>query len=1165
MASGQGCVTMRIRLSVIFLCTFLSFTLTTRAQQITPRPMITQAVDEGRLVKLKGNTHPLARPQFDVGVAAPDEPMRRMLLVLKRSPEQELALRKLLDDQQDKASPNYHKWLTPDEFGQRFGPADQDLQIVTGWLQSHGLQVNRVTHGRTIIEFTGVESQVEAALHTQIHKYLVKGEEHWANASDPQIPAALAPAVAGVWSLHDFRKKPNIHISPEVLKTKYTPGKQPDTTLTGSNGQVIHALSPADFAVIYNLNPLYANGVSGLGNIAVVARSNLFADGLPQSEFAGSDVTNFRAVFGLSGGSLQIINDGPDPGDLGGGEEAEATLDASWSGAIAPNATVDFVLSASTTTTDGVDLSELYIIDNNVAAVMTESFGSCETFASPAEARGLSMLAEQAAAQGITYMVSSGDSGAAGCDNPNSAPATHGPSVSVLSSPQFTVAVGGTEFNEGSNSAKYWSSQNGSGLASAISYIPENVWNESCSSCRSPNLFSSGGGASAIFAKPTWQSGVSGIPNDGFRDVPDVSLAAAIHDAYLLCLEGSCVPDSQGFISIFLIGGTSASAPSFAGIMDLVDQQHGTQGQANYVLYRLAAAEGSSLSQCNASKTTLLPASTCVFNDVTTGNNSVPGLTGFNAGTGYDLATGLGSVNASNLVNQWSSITFRATTSTLTPGTITGTHGSPVSLGVSVAPNSGSGTPTGDVSLQTGLITAPGFIDAFPPAPAGFLTLNNGSNSATLSSLPGGSYTLTAQYAGDTIFAPSPPSSPINVNISPENSSTSLTLLTADHNGNAIPFTGGSFGGFVYLRADVSAQSGQGIPSGTVAFSDSGNFVGVLNMNSEGNTVTPNGYFGFSTGPHSLVAQFRGDNSFNSSNSAPAANFTITQASTTSALAPISGAVQGSTVTLTANIASAAFAGAPFNFCDLMPCESNNNFPTGAVTFLSGSTQLGNAPVNGNQLTANGVTAVASFTTSALPAGQNTITAQYSGDSNYMGSSAPPISVGVDSDFAFAPANSNVTISTPGGNGTDVLTVTGQPGYNSTITFSSASCSGLPPLASCSFSPASITGSGSTTVTVTTKAPIPAVAHLEWSSVGFIFAGVLFLNLPIRRFRRLAAISAVFVAIAITSVGCGGSSSNGGGGNGSPGTPLGNYPIVVTATTSDGVVSHTANFTLMVQ
>jgi hypothetical protein len=664
-----------------------------------------------------------------------------------------------------------------------------------------------------------------------------------------------------------------------------------------------------------------------------------------------------------------------------------------------------------------------------------------------------------------------------------------------------------------------------------------------------------------------------GIPNDDARDQPDVALnAAGEHDPYLLCLEGSCVPDSQGFISLFLIGGTSASSPSFAGIMALVDQQHGPQGQANYVLYRLAAAESSSLSQCNASKSTTLPVSTCVFNDVTIGNNSVPGQTGFEAGTGYDLATGLGSVNANNLVNQWSSINFRATTATLTPGTITGTHGSPVSLGVSVAPNSGSGTPTGDVSLQTGLIAAPGFIDAFPPMPAGFLTLNNGSSSASVSNLPGGSYTLTAQYSGDTIFSPSPLSSPINVNISSENSSTALTLLTADQNGNAIPFTGGPFGGFVYLRGDVSGQSGHGIPTGIVAFADSNSRFGSLNLNSQGNTVTPDGYFGFSIGQHALTAQYEGDNSFDSSNSSPAADFTITKASSTSVLTPISGAIQGTTVTLTANVTSPAFAGAPFESCGDMPCQSVNNFfgndfPSGTVTFFSGSTQLGTAPVgtSGPEPTANGVTAVASLTTSALSAGVNSITARYSGDSNYMASSAPPISVSVDSDFAFAAANSNVTVSAPGGSGTDVLTVTGQPGYNSTVTFSSVSCSGLPPLAQCSFTPASITGSGSTTVTVTTKAPTPAVAHLEWSSVGFIFAGVLLLNFRQRRFRRVFVFSILLAGTAIASISCGGGSSGGGGGSGSPGTPLGSYPIVVTATTSDGAVSHTANFTLMVQ
>ncbi len=170
------------------------------AQQAAPQPLITQPIIESQLVTLKGNTHPLAQAKFDIGTAPPNLLMQRMLLVLKRDPQQDFALHKLLDDQQDKASSNYHKWLTPDEFGTQFGPSDQDLQLVTGWLQTHGFQLNRISHGRTVVEFSGMEAQVEQAFHTQIHQYSVNGQLHWANASDPRVPAALTPAVAGVWS-----------------------------------------------------------------------------------------------------------------------------------------------------------------------------------------------------------------------------------------------------------------------------------------------------------------------------------------------------------------------------------------------------------------------------------------------------------------------------------------------------------------------------------------------------------------------------------------------------------------------------------------------------------------------------------------------------------------------------------------------------------------------------------------------------------------------------------------------------------------------------------------------------------------------------------------------------------------------------------------------------
>src|SRR6266404_4055014 len=258
---------------------FSGFSIPCAAQQLAPQPLITQPIDDMQVTTLKGNTHPLARPQFDIGAAPPNLPMNRMLLVLKRSPQQDFTLHKLLDDQQDKASPNYHKWLTPDEFGVQFGPSDQDLQLVTGWLQTHGFQVNRVSHGRTVIEFSGTEAQVEQALHTQIHKYLVNGEEHWANASDPQIPAALEPAVAGVLSLHNFpRKSMSKIIGSYSPKTKQLTQIHPQFTIGYGcypNG-TCYAVGPADFGTIYNVQPLWNSGIDGTGQkIAIVGESDI--------------------------------------------------------------------------------------------------------------------------------------------------------------------------------------------------------------------------------------------------------------------------------------------------------------------------------------------------------------------------------------------------------------------------------------------------------------------------------------------------------------------------------------------------------------------------------------------------------------------------------------------------------------------------------------------------------------------------------------------------------------------------------------------------------------------------------------------------------------------------------------------------------------------------
>jgi len=870
----------------------------TRNTVSVPQPLITQPVDESQLTTLTGNTYPLAKPHYDLGTAPASLPMERMLLVLKRSPEQEFALRKLLDDQQDKSSPNYHKWLTPEEVGQRFGPTDADMQTITTWLQSHGFQVGS-TKGRTVLEFSGSASQVQEAFHTTIHKYLVNGEQHWANAKDPQIPTALTPAVAGIATLHNFLKKPDIRLSERPVAFKIARhGERPEVTLPAQNGQpAIHALGPQDYAVIYSIATLYNQSppVTGSGStIAVVARSNLFNNyGLG---YSGEDVFSFQSIFNLPTNYPQVILNGPDPGDLGGGEEAEVTLDTTWSLAIAYNSTADVVVSASTNTTDGIDLSEVYIVENNLADVMTESFSSCELYATDAQLAFTYSVAEQAAAQGITYFVSTGDNGAEGCDDPSIAPATNPISVNLLASTPFNVAVGGTMFNENGQDSKYWGTE-APFSESAISYIPENVWNESSltnglwsgsGGASGGNIQGGQGGTTPGIPKPSWQSGVAGIPTDGVRDLPDVSLTAAGHDPYLLCLEASCYENSQGERYIYLVSGTSASTPSFASIMALVDQQMGgRQGQANYVLYPLAAAQQASGTQCNASSTSTVPNSACVFNDVTVGNNSVPGESGYPnglyaAGTGYDQATGLGSANIANLINAWASVIFRPTTTTLklnsatTP--ITVAHGTTVGVAISVAPNSGTGTPTGDASL----IATAGGAAGGASGVEGF-TLTNGSASSTTDQLPGGTtYQVQAHYAGDGTFAPSDSNS-VTVTVTPEASTTTVSQF--DQNGNVIPL--GStlpFGSGIFVRADVVGSSKQGTPTGMVTFTDSfGNLPGpifnpVLNpvpLNSQGNTSIGAGVNNFDAGSHSISAAYGGDPSFSSSSSTAPVTFTI--------------------------------------------------------------------------------------------------------------------------------------------------------------------------------------------------------------------------------------------------------------------------------------------------
>ncbi|MGA7919883.1 MAG: protease pro-enzyme activation domain-containing protein, partial [Candidatus Acidiferrales bacterium] len=458
-------------------------------QSSAARSLITQPVDDTKLVVLRGNTYPLARAKYDQGPAPASLPEDRMVLVLKRSPEQQAAADLLLAQQADKTSPNYHKWLTPEQFGERFGVSDADLQKVTDWLQSHGFASIKPAIGRDVIEFSGNAGQVQSAFHTTIHSYLVNGRQHWANSSDPSIPQALAPVVAGVASLHNFTKKPMHHFagnfrkSPQTGKVEARNAVRPEFTFTGSNG-VYYAVAPYDFATIYNVTPLWNASITGQGQtVAIVSDSNINL----------TDISQFRALFGLPANTPNVIVNGTDPGVLNcnpptNGDECEAVIDVEWSGSVAKNAQIDLVVSQTTNSSDGIDMSAQYIVDHNLAPILSESYGACEFLLGTTENAFLNTLWMQAATQGITVIASTGDSGSAGCDydNPNDdtveQPAQDGLAVSGVSTTPFNVAVGGTDFNQIVNDpTNYWNSTNVSGTEnSAIGYIPETTWNDSC-------------------------------------------------------------------------------------------------------------------------------------------------------------------------------------------------------------------------------------------------------------------------------------------------------------------------------------------------------------------------------------------------------------------------------------------------------------------------------------------------------------------------------------------------------------------------------------------------------------------------------------------------------------------------------------------------------------
>jgi len=610
--------------------------------QSTPQSRIGQAINNAQFTPIHGTGHPLARPADDRGRVDGNMQLHGVSMVFKPSPAQQQALDTLLAEQQDRISPNYHKWLTQEQYADRFGMTQADLAKVSAWLVSQGFTVDSVARGRNQISFTGTVAQIEVAFHSEIHQYEVNGDKHFANASELSVPAALANSVLGFRGLDDFHPKPHLRMP---ASPKYT------SAISGN-----HFLVPEDFSTIYDVTALYGMGIDGTGQtIAIMGDSSVTL----------SNIATFRSLSGLSVNNpteVLVPNSGT-PIIPSSGEQVEAYLDLEWSGAVAKNASIVYVYVGNNANYSVWDALQ-YAVDNPNsdvnAQVISTSFGFCESGLGSSFAGQLEALAQQANAQGQTITAASGDAGAADCDTTD--PAVDGLAVDLPAGVPEVTGVGGTEFMGDASSTSttaYWNGTNDSGGGSAIKYIPEEVWNDTV---LEGQLDAGGGGVSIYFDAPSWQTG-SGFLTGG-RNVPDISLNASnTHDPYLLC-TGTTTQDhlpscTSGFRdsgqNLDAVGGTSAGAPTFAGIVALLDQ----------------AVDKTGLGNVNAELYPLATSASTSFNDVSSGNNIVPctpgtptsdpvalrcpssGSMGYSAATGYDQASGLGSVDAYNLVTKW--------------------------------------------------------------------------------------------------------------------------------------------------------------------------------------------------------------------------------------------------------------------------------------------------------------------------------------------------------------------------------------------------------------------------------------------------------------------------------------------------------------------------------
>jgi subtilase family serine protease len=1149
---------------------------------------ITRVVDPGQVETL-AHHHPLwAVPANDAGAVPANAAIGNLTLILARSPEQEQAFDQLLADQQNSASPRFHHWLTPAEVGDRFGLSDNDIAAITVWLESEGLQVNWVSSSRTLIGFGGTASSLGHAFGTEFHTYNVNGRQRISPDTDPTFPSALAGVVKAVRGLYTVDDRPN-HIAAPVHMIA--------PAMTVVEGSVTyHFVAPGDFDTIYDVPPSLNGGGMTIG-IVGESRTDM-ADFTNFKELTGSTFSNPTEIIPTTYG-------GVDPGAAFTAPpscesnnsctqavsslldaQGEATLDVFRSGSVAPGASILLVTAAASS--GGIQDAVEYLVDTTPvpAQVMSISFGACEFDGGQSGVSFWDTLFKQGASEGISVLVASGDAGASGCDayfqTPPSDPAPNSPNYICSSS--YATCVGGTEFADASNPSAYWSASSNSELNSALGYIPEGAWNEPTNSGGGTQAAATGGGVSEYVATPSWQTGSGVSSARQGRYTPDVAFSAAGHDGYFGCFAAggsSCISNADGF-TFTVFSGTSAAAPSMAGVAALLDQKKGSgQGNLNPEIYSLAASTPAAFHTVSVVSSGVVD---CAVTTPSMCNNSIPsptaltgGQAGFSLGStgGYSEATGWGSLDVAQFIDNYS-----ASATTITPTVTLSVPGESISttqsLAVLITVNGGQGNaaPTGSITLSSGTFSLT----------AGLSDASGSTNSVTMTipagSLAVGTDTLTASYTSIS---------------SAYNNATGTASVTVTSSSKTTPSISWTAPAAIAYGTALSATQLDATTSVAGSFSYSPAAGAVL-----------------TAGQQTLSVTFTPTDTTDYNSATATVTLTVNKATPTLSWATPAtityGMALGATqLDATSNVAGAILyspaagailtAGQQTITASFTPTDGTDyNTATGSVTLtvnratptitwatpaaVSAGTTLGSTQLDATASVpgvfiyspaAGSVMSTVGSTTLSV-----TFTPNDSSDYNTATDSVTLV-VGTAVNPTFALGGTNVSLA-PGASSanTSTITVTPAGGFAGSVTLSAAitqspaGVSDAPTLSFGSTSPLTISGSnaGTATLTITTTAATASVERLKnpsgWRTAGSAaLACLLLFGLPRRRgWRGLFSMLVVLAVIAGGMTACSNGSTAGGGGNGNPGTTAGPYTITVTGVSGSNTVTTTITLTV---